>query len=235
MIIGPNPNRPEGFQFDVHGICCVSAPIKDGGPILELQSQVDTPLYYRAANGHITYFGAAFMLDTKETASSDDYIYVYGLQTGDQSKLVVARVKTKQFVDFCKWEFWNGSSWTSEKETVLPIADEISSELSVSVITDGFLAGKYVTVFQEWGGGNRLSIYISDSPEGPLTDPIRLYYCSESEEGNGIYTYNAKGHPHLSKPGELLVSYNVNTTSWDMHKKDASIYRPRFVVIKQFE
>jgi hypothetical protein len=44
-------------------------------------------------------------------------------------------------------------------------------------------------------------------------------------------TYCAKAHPHLSKPDELLISYNVNTIgngSFDI----GDIYHPRFIKIK---
>ena len=38
-------------------------------------------------------------------------------------------------------------------------------------------------------------------------------------------------HPHLSKPGELLISYNVNTLNFWDHFNYADIYRPRFINI----
>ena len=45
--------------------------------------------------------------------------------------------------------------------------------------------------------------------------------------------YNAKAHPHLSRPGELLISYNVNTFDfWGDFFRDADIYRPRFIRLK---
>lgn len=237
MIISPDPTQPEGFEFKVNGVTCVSAPIGDEGPILEQQTQLDTPFYYKAANGKITYFGAGFMANTEEANVSkpDGYIYIYGLQKWETTKMVVARISPHQFTDFANWEFWDGANWNKEKEKAVPIAEEVSSELSVSYMDGGFLDGKYIVVFQEHGTGKRLGIYTGDSPEGPFEDPVYLYYCSESERGDSIYTYNAKGHPHLSDPGELLVSYNVNTSSWPMHEKDGSIYRPKFLKIKQFE
>jgi len=42
----------------------------------------------------------------------------------------------------------------------------------------------------------------------------------------------SKAHPHLSKPDELLVSYNVNTISFDMHLRKGDIYRPRFISLR---
>lgn len=235
MIIGPNPNGPEGFEFEVHGVTCVSAPLGEDGPKFESPSQIDTPLYFQAKNGKTTYFGAGFMSHTKESGSPhpDGYIYIYGLQKGDITRLVVARVQPENFTSYSEWEFWDGSDWSSEKENAAPISDEISSETSVSYMTEGFLAGKYVAVFQKSVTSNEISVYIGNSPVGPFVDSIDLYYCSEPEEGKGVYAYNAKGHPHLSNPGELLTSYNVNTTRWDMHDKDGSIYRPKFLTIKQ--
>lgn len=99
-------------------------------------------------------------------------------------------------------------------------------------MSTGPFKGKYVMVFLEWSGKNRLSLFVGDSPVGPFKDPLRLHYCDEPERGEGVYSYNAKAHPHLSKENELLVSYNVNTAQWDVHEKDGTIYRPRFVTFK---
>ena len=38
-------------------------------------------------------------------------------------------------------------------------------------------------------------------------------------------------HPHLSKPDELPISYNVNTLNSRDHFNYADIYRPRFINI----
>src|SRR5699024_5875945 len=51
MIIGPNSNGPEGFEFEVHGVTCVSAPLGEDGLKFESSSQIDTPLYFQAKNG----------------------------------------------------------------------------------------------------------------------------------------------------------------------------------------
>ncbi|WP_213527092.1 DUF4185 domain-containing protein [Paenibacillus cisolokensis] len=238
MIIGPNPDGPEGFQFAVHGIARVSAPVDEDGLRYDENIQADTDLYYEAANGRTTYFGAAFMALTESagTANPDGHIYIYGLQNGASGPaMVVARVPEARFADFAAWRFWNGAEWTAEKEQVVPIADEISCEFSVTPMSDQWEGAAYAVVFQEAGAGlgNRLSMYVGASPVGPFADPIRLYACAEPDEGKGIYVYNAKAHPHLSRPGELLASYNVNTTSMDMHMQHAGIYRPRFVNIRQ--
>lgn len=235
MIIGPNPDGPEGFQFTLHGVTRVSAPIDELGLRFEQNVQVDTPLYYEAANGKITYFGAALMSHTAAAgvADPDGHIYIYGLQNGDGGqKMVAARVTEQHLEDFGAWRYWNGSDWVAEKEQVVPIADEISSEYSVTPMSGQWGERCYAVVFQEAGTGHRLSMYIGESPTGPFMNPIRLYSCPEAAQGKDIYVYNAKAHPHLSRPGELLASYNVNTTNMDMHMKHAEIYRPRFVRIR---
>ena len=46
------------------------------------------------------------------------------------------------------------------------------------------------------------------------------------------YTYNAKAHLHLSRPKDILVSYNCNDMSMKQNKLDYSIYHPRFLNLK---
>lgn len=236
LIIGPNPDGPEGFQFTVHGVAHVAAPMGPDGPELERQVQQDTPLYFRSAGGHTTYFGAAIMPNTEEAGvpDPDGYVYIYGLQQDGGTKLVAARVPAGDLGRIECWRYWNGREWTERKEDCAPIVPDVSCELSVSPMVGGFLHGKYVIVCQLGGiTGNCVAVYWGDSPVGPFGPCVPLHYCSEPEEGKGIYAYNAKGHPHLSPAGELLVSYNVNTTSMDAHMAHAGIYRPRFVRIRQ--
>jgi hypothetical protein len=236
LIVGPNPDGPEGFEFAVHGVARVSAPMGEDGPELARQEQADTPLYFCSADGHTTYFGAAFLPLTEEAGAPnpDGYVYVYGLQQDGGTKLVAARVPADELERIDRWMFWNGSEWTERKEDCRPIASETSAELSVSPISGGWLGGKFALVFQQGGiKGNRVAASIGDSPVGPFGPAIPLFFCSEPEAGNGIYTYNAKAHPHLSQPGELLASYNVNTTSWEAHRLHGGIYRPRFIRIRQ--
>ena len=42
----------------------------------------------------------------------------------------------------------------------------------------------------------------------------------------------ATAHPELSRPGSLVISYNVNSFVNTDHYKDVTIYRPRFVDLK---
>jgi len=239
LIVGPNPEGPEGFEFAVHGIARVSAPMGEGGPELSLQEQADTALYAELPGGGTIYFGAAIVPLTTEAGASapDGHVYIYGLRhEGGSTALVAARVPAEELAATDRWTFWDSSAWTGDMEACAPVVPEVSSELSVTPMMEGPLDGKFVIVFQRGGiKGNEVAVYTGDSPIGPFGPAVPVYACTEpdDEEGAGIYAYNAKAHPHLSAPGELLASYNVNTTSWDAHKQHGSIYRPRFIRIRQ--
>jgi len=73
---------------------------------------------------------------------------------------------------------------------------------------------------------------IGYSPVGPFGPPRILWHAPEPDLDPDIYTYNAKAHPHLSQPGELIVSYNVNTFDFADHFAHAGIYRPRFIRVR---
>ena len=56
----------------------------------------------------------------------------------------------------------------------------------------------------------------------------KIYETSEHTYLRSAFSYNAKMHPALSKPGEYLISYNVNTSQVGA-LSDARIYYPRFI------
>ena len=52
---------------------------------------------------------------------------------------------------------------------------------------------------------------------------------SEVAEDDRLFTYAAKGHAHLSRPGELLITYMINSRDFGQIFREAGLYRPRFV------
>jgi len=53
------------------------------------------------------------------------------------------------------------------------------------------------------------------------------------EIGHGAFAYNAKAHPAISREGELLITYNVNSMDNEMRIfRFGGIYHPRFVRVK---
>ena len=56
-----------------------------------------------------------------------------------------------------------------------------------------------------------------------------VYHIPELDRNRSYFTYAAEGHLQLSRPGELLISYVVNSHDFRAMFQDATIYRPRFI------
>jgi hypothetical protein len=77
--------------------------------------------------------------------------------------------------------------------------------------------------------GRRILARTALAPEGPWSEPSPVFDVPEPAADERVITYAAKGHAHLSPPGELLVSYALNSTDFAQIFREASLYRPRFV------
>jgi hypothetical protein len=186
-------------------------------------------------------------------AQGDD-IYVYGFRDKKREpfyrrQLVVAKAPRQTYSDISTWRFWSGNHWS---ETIADcnrdeaaLAEAVSNELSVTKMIGGRYDGKFVLVYTEGCLGPKLNFAIADKPNAKFSETTTFYVCpepklfeSEIKKHYGqkaeVITYNAKAHPRLSKPGELLVSYNLN--AWGL--KDGAIFAekkymfPRFVLLK---
>lgn len=191
--------------------------------------QKDTP-FYLDYDGETGSFGAGIYINTKQTGevNADGYIYVYGT-FGKTKKLLVARVLPKYFENYSKWSYWDGANWQADIKQSAAVTDQVSNELSLSQLPDG----RYALVFQQSGIGRQICMQLGKTPYGPFGKVIKLWDTSEAIELKSFFTYNAKAHPCLSKKGELLISYNVN--SFDFLKDlqtHPNLYRPRFIRVK---
>jgi hypothetical protein len=158
-------------------------------------------------------------------------VYVYGLEAVPfNKKLLVARVRPEAFEDFAQWRFWDGAGWAPEITAAAPVAQRVSSELSVTP-----LGGRYVLVFQLDTIGASTAVAVGASPVGPFGPYEAVWRCPEVDLDPDFFCYNAKAHPHLSGPDGLLITYNVN--SWDFlgdfHK--AHLLHPRFIRLRLAE
>lgn len=192
-------------------------------------TQIATDLGFVHPTEGRVYFGSGIFVNTKSAGAPnpDGYVYVYGIMERQKS-LIVARVLPSNFEEIDKWQFWNGLAWDPQKENVVSILNGISNELSVSPSGEG----RYFLTCTILGLSDKIGISVGYSPVGPFGELNEVYTCPEFKE-KGLFTYNAKAHYHLSKPGELLVSYNTITLDfWNDIKKDATIYHPRFVWIR---
>jgi hypothetical protein len=225
LRLGPDSG---GFAFEVVGVALVSFAVGDGLPT-DVQQQ-ETPLFRpdQDDRGNIQ-FGAGILANTAGAGAPDPdgYLYVYGVQNDAlNKKLLVARVHPEELADFAAWRFWDGSEWNPSLDAAAPVTERISNELSVSPLADG----RYLLVFQLDALSPNVAVRVGESPIGPWGEIQEVYRAPEVDADPDTFVYNAKAHPHLSAPGELLVSYNVNTFDFfgDFFA-DADIYRPRFI------
>ena len=172
-------------------------------------------------------FGAGILDHT----ATDGFVYVYGYRDtlrGGTKHLVAARVKPESFAEGDQWRFWNGTDWVKDCTVALQdeavLAERVSTELSVTPIGQG----KFLLVFTQDVMSDRIAYKVGDSPIGSFGETVVFYRAPEPKTlGEGIYVYNAKAHPHLSRPGLLLISYNVNRLGGLPRTTDE--YRPRFI------
>ncbi len=220
--------RPNDKDWKPAGLDLYEIPLgADGWPDwTKTRRTADVPILWRGEKELID-FGIGIL----DRTAADGFVYVYGYRDDlktQRKNLVVARAPKKSFPDFTTWTFWNGFEWTKEIAAVLNdqaiLAERVSCELSVTPLPDG----RFILVYTKDVMGPQLEYRIGPTPLGPFEKPVPFYGTPEPEElGKGIYSYNAKAHPHLSKPGKLLISYNVNRLGGLPHKTDE--YRPRFV------
>jgi hypothetical protein len=218
------------WDFATVGTVLVILP--DGSkPPFNNQQQKDTPLYFPAtATDGIGSFGAGIFENTawEHVPNPDGYIYVYGVRN-PHKRVFVARVLPQNFEKFNTWRFWDGKGWNADMNTAAPIADRASDELSVTPLP----GGRYLMVFETDGIGSTVGIRIGRSPAGPFGPIIKVWDCKNDLLTKSMYAYNAKAQPSLSKPGELLISYNINTFDWNNDLKlYPNLYHPRFIRLK---
>jgi hypothetical protein len=200
-------------------------------PPFKDQRQIETPLSFHGSQPNEKgTFGACIFVNTQAAGAKnpDGYAYVYGLK-GKAKNLIVARVKPTDFEEFDNWRFWDGKQWNIDMQKAVYVTDSVSDELSLTPLADG----RYVLVFQLGGMSPTVAMRIGTGPAGPFGPVIKLYDCPEIKENKNYFTYNAKAHPSLSKSGELLISYNVNSFDFPNEiQKNPTLYRPRFIKLK---
>lgn len=216
------------FGFKEVGNVLIKVPAGDTPPY-KRQQQYDTP-FYVDRNGDTGSFGAGIYVNTKWAAAPhpDGYVYVYGV-VGKYKQLLVARVKAANFDDYDKWTYWDGKTWNKDMAKAAKIADWVSNELSVSALPDG----RYALVFQIGTITKDVGLRVGKTPYGPFGPAIKIWDCSKDLTKKTYMVYNAKAHPSLSGPDELLISYNINSTRFFTDiKADPNLYRPRFIKLK---
>lgn len=216
--------------FKVHKVGMIKIHIVDGQLDLDSIKYIDTPLQNVMDEGSTTFYGCGVMnLDTSGgMVHQDGYIYVYGYKDFEGRFLTVARVEEENFENFNKWEYFDGTTWNRDVSSTGTLINGVSPELSVTYLEEGANAGKYMLTVMENTSSGIVAVSFSDNPYGPFEDYTEVYNTSIATALNNVFSYNAKMHPHLSEPGKLLISFNVNSTDFSAFS-NGDIYRPRFL------
>lgn len=150
-------------------------------------------------------FGRAILED-------GEHNYLYGsVQTSETGyDLVVARTQTRSLLS--PWEYYvvnkNGiREWQTELPTIDILKKSkingVTKVCSPSVFKYG---GAYYLVSQPYRGG-LIQISKGDNPWGPFKAQVKLYSPSSNEK----VACEVAVHPHLSRIGELVLSYSIDS------------------------
>jgi hypothetical protein len=162
------------------------------------------------------------------------YIYLYGVKE-DWTKgpagrsVIVARVLSGRITHFDAWQFCRQGQWQSDWTAASGLFDGAAPEYSVSY--QGSLR-KYVTIYTENGMSKDILMRTSPTPMGPWSKAQKVYECLEADWHETYFCYAGKGHPEISAPNELILTYVCNSTDFWQMAQDARIYRPRFARIE---
>lgn len=212
------------FDFEERDVSILVLPAGSRPPFTNYKA-LETPFHFESSEIGKGSLGAGIFVNTEWAGAPlpDGYIYVYGC-IGQDKNLVVARVRPQAFELFESWQYFTGAGWSDNRQEIKPVAKGVSNELSLTPLPDG----RYLLTFQVLGISDKVGIMVGATPAGPFSAIREIYRTPEIDQN--LLPYNAKAHPALSKPGELLISYNTITFDfWNDIRKDAHIYRPRFI------
>lgn len=168
-----------------------------------------------------TNYGACVMED-------GGYTYLYGSEKAGFSKFLhVARVPGHDLNG--TWEYFNGTGWSSDPAASARVFANVSDEFTVFKHLN-----RYYLLTQHHILGGEIYLYDSDNPAIGF-DHKRTVYCTPQSNQGNLFTYNAFAHTEFINDGELLVSYNVNSSNFGDLFSNADNYRPFFVRIKGWE
>ncbi|WP_257668947.1 DUF4185 domain-containing protein [Parapedobacter tibetensis] len=215
------------FGFKECGNVLIAVDENDRPPFAR-HRQLETPLFAEeSANQEAYSFGAGILVNTAWAGAPnpDGYVYVYGVRGGAKD-LLVARVLPSEMEDFEQWAYWNGKDWDKNIQHAAKLTSNVSNELSITPLPDG----RFALIFQKNGIEPLIGLRVGESPIGPFGPIIPVFECPEPARKKTLFAYNAKAHPHLSKKGELLISYHVN--SFDFLKdfsEEPDTFAPKFI------
>ncbi|HLI38148.1 MAG TPA: hypothetical protein VKV80_12540 [Streptosporangiaceae bacterium] len=183
--IGPT-SAPPPFNFGQTGMKIAAFSL----PGLRLQSL--TPTY----GGPAISWGVQLL-------RQGPWIYIYGDESAYLNKYVhLARARAGHLLG--PWQFYTGTGWSSDPASSARLLGGVGASYSVTPVD-----GHYVLATTDPFLDPQIYLYTAPSPAGPFTGKQEIYTAPQA--GGDIYVYNVAAHPELTGPGQLVLSYNVNS------------------------
>ena len=173
-------------------------------------------------------WGSEIILDNTAIGQPRLLIYGYRQRKNKPNELILAQAPAAEIEQMDCWRFRTGDGWSDDAEAAAPLTTGITTEFSVSRI-DSSPKPEWILVQSDSFLGDQIFIRRASTPWGPWSRPRPVYRVPNLDRSKHHFTYAAKAHPELSKPGELLVSYVVNSFDFGESSTNAEIYRPRFI------
>ncbi|HEX3647289.1 MAG TPA: DUF4185 domain-containing protein [Pseudonocardiaceae bacterium] len=161
-----------------------------------------------------------------ELFHDNGFTYIYGVEGDGLTKyLHLARVPQGRLTSVSAWRYWTGTGWSADPGSSTRVLGDVGSSYGVTREGDSYL----LTTFGS-GLESTIHAYTAPSPTGPFTHEQTVYTAPEAAQG--MYTYNVAAHPEISRPGELVISYNTNDVNLSGLYADIDRNRPRFVTLR---
>jgi hypothetical protein len=169
-------------------------------------------------------------------------IYVYGWQGNGTRKIYLAKTTTGNLASPATWQLYDGMSGSSpvwgscsSSAAALPITNGTTG-FSVDSVNDNLWLVQFDYTNGQLAAAGPISAHPSATPWGFGNDSVALYNPPTGYVGYPDYyqDYEARIQPSLGAAGQVVISYNVNTSAVDTgcvsaNAHDATIYRPRFI------
>jgi hypothetical protein len=140
----------------------------------------------------------------------------------------VARVAEGESLNANDWQYWNGAQWMTGEGAATPITTTNELTGITSQPNEGGYVGVSVpgSVFTD----KTVDLSYACSLAGPWSAPVPVYTIPQVAQYSDEVAYIPTFHPELSSPGNLVVTYNIDTTNGLQATEDnVHQYQPQFI------
>jgi hypothetical protein len=163
------------------------------------------------------------------------YNYIYGgssdTTTGTFFGMKIARVAQGDTLNTSDWQYWDGAQWVSSEADATLV--QTTNELTGVIPQQDEGGYEAVSIPESVFTDRSVMVSYACSPTGPWSAPVPIYTIPEINQYPDEIAYMPSFHPELSGPGNLIVSYSVDTTlGLSAMEQDIHEYQPEFLVLE---